>query len=139
MKKKVDNTIEFKKKDHTECTSDRKYPLNDKNLSDSSKVITYSKHRKKNKLKIFKIDKQIDKQINKFNKFEDTHPFFKKNKPIIILFILVLIISFMSSINNRALKNSYGYNNKYIISNSISNIVYKNGINFTSNGIFNKI
>lgn len=117
MKSKLNNTIEFKPKDSSEYNSNNKYPLNNKNLESSSKVIPYSKHRRKGKLKSFKINKQVDK----FNKFEKTHPFFQKYKPIIILFIIMLIISFITSINNKALNNSYGNRSKYTASNSSFN------------------
>lgn len=106
MKSKTNNTIEFKPKGSSEYDFNKKYPLNNKNLGNSSKVIPYSKRKKKGRLKSLKINKQVDK-------FERSNPFFKKYKPIIILFIVMLLISFISFINKKYLSNSYGYNNKY--------------------------
>lgn len=110
MKSKTNNTIEFKPKDSSGYDFNKKHPLNNKNLGDSAKVIPYSKRKKKNKLKSLKINKQVDK-------FENLHPFFKKYKPIVILFIVMLFISFISFINKKALNNSYGHDNKHYFSN----------------------
>ncbi|WP_042273538.1 hypothetical protein [Faecalimicrobium dakarense] len=112
MKSKTNNTIEFKPKDSSGYDSNRKYPLNNKNLGNSAKVIPYSKRKKKSKLKSLKINKQVDK-------FEGLHPFLKKYKPIIILFIIILFISFISFINKNVLNNSYGHDDEYYSKNFI--------------------
>lgn len=121
MKSKANNTIEFKPRDNSGYDFNKKYPLNNKNLSNSSKVIPYSKRKKRDKLKSLKISKEV-------YKFEKSHPFFKKYKPIIILFIVVLFISFISFINNKSLNNSYGDIDEYFFSGletDINKVAYK--------------
>lgn len=102
MKSKVDNTIEFKPKENNCDKSKKDSLLKDINSNSTCKVIPYSKHKKIKHIK--------SKVNNKVGEFEKQHPLLRKYKPIVILFIIILIISIISSFNNSTLKNTYGYN-----------------------------
>ena len=102
MKNKIDNTIEFKPKENDFNNSKKDSFIKNQNNNSTCKVIPYSKQKK---------IKHIKSKINtKVGKFEKQHPILIKYKPIIILFIIILIISIISSLNTNSLKNTYGFN-----------------------------
>ncbi len=104
MKSKIDNTIEFKPKDINTNESGSNSSIKNIDQNTNCKVIPYSKHKK-----IKHVKQKVNNQVSKLDNFEKHHPLFKKYKPIIIIFVILLVISFISMINRSSLNNTYGF------------------------------